>query len=135
MEILNALVFDKGHGLFEEFINEMFKRKANAKEMGDAIEELLYKLIQNSMYGKSGQKEIIHSFKFIDNNEVKNYELKNKTDLTHEFGNKTLIRTQGKLDSSLEGVITTWRVEKEPIYSESSNVNHENIDGYLPSQP
>ena len=113
VEILGALIFDKGYGLFEEFIKEMFKRKANAKEMGDAIEELLYKLIQNSLYGKSGQKEIIDSFKFIDNKDVKNFELKNKTDLIHEFGNKTLIRTQGKLDSDLEGVITNENIVED----------------------
>ena len=106
MKIIGALIFDKGYGLFEKFIKEMFQRKANAKEIGDEVEELLYKLIQNSMYGKSGQKEIIDSFKFINNNDVREFEFKNKTDLSQVFGDKTLIRTQGRLDADLEGVVT-----------------------------
>jgi len=91
---LSAVIFDKGEGLFDRFIKEMYKRKADAKERG--VEEFLYKLLQNSLFNKAGQKEIIHSFKLIDNDKVKNFELKNKTDLIHEFGNKSLIRTQGK---------------------------------------
>lgn len=99
-------MFDRGVGLFDEFVKEMFKRKACAKEMGDAVGELLYKLMQNSLYGKSGQKEIIHRFKLLDNKDVERFERRNKTDLTHVFGNKTLIRTQGKISGDLEGVIT-----------------------------
>jgi len=98
----------------------MFKRKANAKEIGDAIEELLYKLMQNSLYGKSGQKEIIYSFKFIDNDEVKKYEFQNETDLTQTFGNKTLIRTKGAIDGDMLEVITASSAEKNNLYDEES---------------
>lgn len=84
----------------------MFSRKAHAKEIGDYVGEILYKLIQNSLYGKSGQKEIIHRFKFINNQDVEKFERTHITDLTHVFGNKTLIRTQGKINAELEGVIT-----------------------------
>lgn len=97
--------FDKGEGLFDDFIKVMYARKASAKEMGDAVSELMYKLIQNSLYGKAGQKEILHNFKLIDNDEVKDFELKNKSDLSHVFANKTLLRTQGKIEGELEGVI------------------------------
>lgn len=99
-------MFDRGVGLFDEFVKQMFKRKALAKEKGDAVGEVLYKLMQNSLYGKSGQKEIIHRFKLLANKDVERFEQENKTDLTHVFGNKTLIRTQGKISGDLEGVIT-----------------------------
>lgn len=95
----------------------MFKRKADARELGDGVSELMYKLIQNSLYGKAGQKEIIHSFRLIDNNKVKEFELKNKTDLSHVFSKKTLIRTQGRIEAELEG-ITTKPSHQESLYDE-----------------
>jgi len=103
--IISAIKFDRGVGIFNKFITEMFNRKAAAKEIGDFVKELVYKLMQNSLYGKSGQREILHRFKLIDNEKVEMFELKNKTDLTKTFGNKTLIRTQGKINAELEGVI------------------------------
>lgn len=60
-------MFDRGVGLFEGFVNEMFNRKASAKEIGDAVGEVLYKLMQNSLYGKS---EVIHRFKLLENIDV-----------------------------------------------------------------
>ena len=106
VEVLSAVMFDRGHGVFDGFINEMFKRKAAAKEQGDFVSELLYKLMQNSLYGKSGQREIIHNFKLMDNEKLEEFERKNMTDLSHVFGNKTLVRTQGKISRDLESVIT-----------------------------
>lgn len=106
MKIISAVRFDRGIGIFDNFINEMFKRKATAKEMGDFVSELLYKLMQNSLYGKSGQREIIHRFKLINNEDVERFELENMSDLSHVFGGKTLVRTQGKISEDLLGVIT-----------------------------
>lgn len=121
IKVLSAIVFDKGEGLFDKFIKVMYKRKADAKERGDGVEELLYKLIQNSLFGKAGQKEIIHSFKLIDNHKVKDFELKNKTDLSHVFTNKTLIRTQGRIEAELEGIITKPSA-LESLYDEEDAV-------------
>lgn len=106
VRILSSVIFDRGQGLFEDFIKEMFKRKAHAKESGDSVAELLYKLLQNSLYGKSGQKEIIHNFKLINSEDLELFERKNKADLTQVFGSKTLVRTQGKISGDLEKVIT-----------------------------
>ncbi len=126
VRVLSTVVFDKGVGLFDEFIKEMFKRKADAKEVGDAVGELLYKLTQNSLYGKSGQKEIIHSFKLIDNDRFDIFERTNKTDLQHIFGGKTLVRTQGKIDAELIGVVTKAMAWKESLYeSDSDNMGDE----------
>lgn len=119
-------MFDRGVGLFDEFVKEMFKRKAYAKEMGDAVGEVLYKLMQNSLYGKSGQKEIIHRFKLLDNKDVERFERRNKTDLTHVFGNKTLIRTQGKISGDLEGVITKL-FDNNSIKIKNNNCKDEDV--------
>lgn len=112
-------MFDKGEGLLDNFIKEMYKRKADANQRGDGVEELLYKLLQNSLYGKAGQKEIIHSFKLMENDNVEKFELKNKTDLMHVFGNKTLLRCKGKIDAEVEGVICKEaRAQQADLYDE-----------------
>ena len=65
VKVLSAVLFDRGKGLFDNFIKDMYKRKLEAKYANDPVGELTYKLIQNSLYGKAGQREIIHSFKFL----------------------------------------------------------------------
>jgi hypothetical protein len=106
----------------------MYKRKADAKERGDGVEELLYKLLQNSLYGKAGQKEIIHSFKLLDNDKIKAFELMNKTDIKQEFGNKTLVRTQGKIDAELEGVIIKGLEEQQESLYDDEEIENKNVE-------
>lgn len=132
---MSAVAFDKGEGLFDDFVKAMFKRKAEAKERGDGVEELLYKLIQNSLFGKAGQKEIIHSFKLMDNNKVKDFELKNKTDLVQVFGGKSLIRTQGRIEAELEGVISKAPVKEESLYDEEDDGVDTKVQRDLPTPP
>lgn len=111
VKVLSAVQFDRGTGLFDSFIKDMFRRKHDAKRAKDSVGELSYKLIQNSLFGKSGQREIVHSFKFIDSKKLSDFELKNKMDLSQVFGNKTLVRTQGKIDNDLLQIITAGQKE------------------------
>lgn len=113
----------------------MYKRKAEAKERGDGVEELIYKLLQNSLFGKAGQKEIIHSFKLIDNSKIDKFELENKTDLIQCFGDKSLIRTQGKFDAELEGVVNKFKEAQDSVYDNEETVDKAAADRVLPSQP
>lgn len=103
---MSAVQFDKGEGLFDMFVKDMYGRKAAAKERGDAVDELLYKLLQNSLYGKAGQKEIIHSYSLVDNDKLQIFQLRYNTDLEQRFGIKTLVRSRGKIEGELEGVIS-----------------------------
>lgn len=101
VRVLSAVLLDKAEGSGIVSLNICIK---DGKERGDEVEELLYKLLQNSLFGKAGQKEIINSFKLINNDKVKLFELKNKTDIHHVFGDKTIIRTPGKIEAEIEGL-------------------------------
>lgn len=105
VEIISSIVFQRGEGLFKDFIEELFKCKAEAKMAGDSVHELIYKLLQNSFYGKSGQKEIEYSFKFIMNDVLEEYEKKHDTDLTHRFGDKVLVREHGVIPEPISSLI------------------------------
>lgn len=65
VEVISSIVFQRGHGLFKELREELFRCKADAKMHGDSVKELIFKLLPNSFYGKSGKKEIEYYFKFI----------------------------------------------------------------------
>lgn len=137
---MSSVIFDKaGEGLFDEFIKVMYKRKAEPLlrwERGDGVEELIYKLLQNSLFGKAGQKEIIHSFKLIDNSKIDKFELENKTDLIQCFGDKSLIRTKGKFDAELEGVVNKFKEAQDSVYDNEETVDKgAAADRVLPSQP
>ena len=55
----------------------------------------------------------------MDNEKVKNFELMNKTDLTQNFGNKTLERTPGKIKAELEGIISKALTQpQESLYDD-----------------
>lgn len=45
VEILECVVFKRGKGLFDSFINNLFSSKAQAKVEGDSVGELIYKLL------------------------------------------------------------------------------------------
>ena len=105
VEVRSSILFDRGKDLFKEYITDLFKMKADAKEIGDTVHELIYKLLQNSMYGKTGQREIDYNFKWIPVNMLHLYEKKHHIDLTQRFGDMVLVRDHGKIDSELSSFI------------------------------
>lgn len=113
VEVVAAVVFDKGLSLFDEFVDELYKRKAAAKEEGDSVKELIYKLILNSFYGKSAQKEITNTFAFIAKQELGKYELMHSLDLTQEFGSKVLVRSKGKIDLDIAEIIKAGCMDQQ----------------------
>jgi hypothetical protein len=61
----------------------------------------MYKLILNSLYGKTGQKMLTDFFKFISIEDYKKHKLIYDTDLSQIFGGKVLVRDHGKLSASI----------------------------------
>lgn len=46
----------EGANIFSEYVEYFYTKRVQAKESGDKIHDLLYKLYMNSLYGKFGQK-------------------------------------------------------------------------------
>ncbi len=70
----------------------MYAKKAEGKLTGDSIMTQLHKLLLNSLYGKCGEKEPVHSFSFLDSEKFALHEKKKNIDLVQVFGNKVLAR-------------------------------------------
>ena len=51
----------KGEEIFASFVEYFYTARLEAKKKGDKVHDLLYKIIMNSLYGKTGQKKIKRS--------------------------------------------------------------------------
>jgi DNA polymerase type B, organellar and viral len=49
---VESYIFDKGYGVFNNFVKDFYERKKNSIKS----ERLIYKLILNSLYGRFGIK-------------------------------------------------------------------------------
>ena len=70
VEIISSILFRKGYNIFDKFVDDLYALRSKAISEGNKEQALIYKLIKNSLYGKSGQKQIINSFNFIDNDKL-----------------------------------------------------------------
>jgi DNA polymerase type B, organellar and viral len=52
IEVVESYIFDKGYGVFDNFVKDFYERKKNSIKS----ERLIYKLILNSLYGRFGMK-------------------------------------------------------------------------------
>lgn len=57
VEVKNVAIYEQGH-IFAEYVNYYYTARLKAKEEKDAINDYLYKLFLNTLYGKFGQKNI-----------------------------------------------------------------------------
>jgi hypothetical protein len=62
VEVLYSVIFNRGVGLFNRFVEDLYKQKAEARAIGDPVQDLIAKLLMNSLYGKTGQNEIMYKF-------------------------------------------------------------------------
>ena len=54
---VNEMSIYKMTNLFEEFVDYFYTKRLEAKESGDSVQDLFYKLFMNSLYGKFGQRK------------------------------------------------------------------------------
>ena len=60
-----AIVWDKKENIFQEYIDDIYKMKRDAKETGNKVRYSLSKLLMNSLYGKTLQRACVDSTKII----------------------------------------------------------------------
>lgn len=133
VEILESVVFKRGKGLFEKFIQNLFSSKAKAKLEGDTIGELIYKLLMNSFYGKSGQLEVDNTYTMIETDKIEEYGKKHDYDLTQEFDKLTLLRESARtMEPGILKLLNPKNKSKENKVSNATKSLEENT--ILPDQ-
>ena len=128
VEVVSSYLFRKGYNVFDKFVDGLYEHRYKAIEQGNHEQALIYKLILNSLYGKTGQKKIVNNFKFIDKNKLGKINLIYETDLTQHFGNMCLIRTQSKLDPEILKLIE-GKKGKELITNDNRKVPGRSVRG------
>ena len=124
VEIVSTVVFKRGKGLFDKFINNLFASKAKAKEEGDSVGELVYKLLMNSFYGKCGQLEIENTYTMVDNKNLEDFGRKHNYDLSQEFDKLTLVRENGRFVPALLELLNC----KKDLKEETSLINKKSLE-------
>lgn len=133
VEILESVVFKRGKGLFEKFIQNLFSSKAKAKLEGDTIGELIYKLLMNSFYGKSGQLEVDNTYTMIETDKIEEYGKKHDYDLTQEFDKLTLLRESARgMEPGILKLLNSKNKSKENKVSNATKSLEQNT--ILPDQ-
>jgi hypothetical protein len=54
IEPLRGYLYEKGYGLFEDFVNTLFSARQLAKQQGRDGVSFVYKILMNSLYGRFG---------------------------------------------------------------------------------
>jgi len=114
VEVISSIIFDRGKNIFNPFVTDIFGFRCDAKANGNDILALIYKLILNSLYGKSGQLEITYSFEWMSLKDYAFYEKKHDTDLVQRFGEMVLVRDHGLIDPELASYIARPSETPEP---------------------
>lgn len=122
VEVISAIVFDRGLGVFKDFILIIYRWRLEAKKEGKHILAYILKLILNSLYGKTGQKMITDFFKFIDIEKLESHKKIYDTDLEQIFSRKVLVRDHGMLNAKIRKLI-------------NSSKSISNKDDNLPASP
>jgi hypothetical protein len=115
VEIVSSVVFKRGRGLFDSFINTQFTSKAQAKAE-DLVGELIEKLLMNSFYGKS-KLEVENTYAMIESDHLEEYGKKHEYDLSQDFDKLTLIREKaGSMDPTILKLLNPEKaVEKDSV--------------------
>ena len=133
VEIVSSVVLKRGKGLFDKFINNLFSSKAKAKEEGDSVGELVYKLLMNSFYGKCGQLELENTYSMVENDKLDQYGKTHNYDLAQEFDKLTLIRENCKFHPALVELLKENRKGVVKNHNTSGKGIEDNTR--LPSKP
>lgn len=76
VEVYDCIQFDKVYNLFDDFVNELYTKKALAESEGNGAMRHFFKLILNSNSGRWGLRHIDHSYQIIKNSKLDSLSLK-----------------------------------------------------------
>jgi len=108
--------FERGEGVFNDFINDLYKARQEARKEGNKIGDLCNKLIMNSTFGKFGAIQNLTKYKISAASDVaaldKIYNVGEATLITEEV---SLVAHNGPLAHSVQiGLGATFSSLKEP---------------------
>lgn len=121
VEVISAIVFDRGKSIFRDFILTIYKWRIDAKKEGKHVLAYILKLILNSLYGKTGQKIITDFFKFVHIEDLESHKKIYDADLEHIFSRKVLVRDHGKLSAKIRKLINP----SESVSNKDDNLSSE----------
>jgi len=70
IEIINGYIFEKSENMFNEFVDTCYNNRKIAKQSKDKINDQIYKMLLNSLYGRLGMKDYLPQTLIIKNENI-----------------------------------------------------------------
>jgi hypothetical protein len=102
LEVKNVALYEAAY-IFEDYVDYFYGKRLEAKDIGDAVHDFLYKIFLNSLYGKFGQRsdhwEEIDTADPARIDQYTVYEYQTKTSTTFRvFGGKVFEKAKAKTE-------------------------------------
>lgn len=108
VEITGGMKFERGIGVFNDFVQTIYEQRLQAKLEGNNSLQLTNKLILNSLYGRMGMKNIENKTEIISKEKAENL-FKNKNILfVSELNEKLIVKYNKNIDSDIVKLINNF---------------------------
>jgi len=71
VEVKGGIKFERGIGVFNEFVENIYSKRLQAKLEGNNVLQIVNKLILNSLYGRMGMRNIENKTVIVDKIKLK----------------------------------------------------------------
>jgi len=73
VEVIGGIKFERGVGVFNEFVETIYSKRLEAKLNGNNVLQMVNKLTLNSLYGRMGMKNIENKTVIVNKDKAENF--------------------------------------------------------------
>ena len=131
LEVKNCIQFQKTENLFNDYVQDIYKKKLDADLNRNGIKRLINKLLLNSLYGRLGIKGQNINLKIVKEKNINKVLLTEKSDVLYQNNDLYLVKSVGPLDPEILNI-----VNKEKLYEDTDkDFNSKNPWSGISSSP
>ena len=117
VEVKGGIKFERGIGVFNEFVENIYSKRLQAKLEGNNVLQIVNKLILNSLYGRMGMRNIENKTVIVDKDKAEIL-VKNKNILfIAELNEKVIMKYNNNIDSEIVKFIKEFKSSDSQINS------------------
>nr|QWO71444.1 DNA polymerase [Termitomyces sp. T8] len=111
-KILSCVEFDRVEGVFNDYINDIYKCKTKSEQEGNKENRFIFKLLLNSLYGRLGLKAKNCQLKILKDKDLDKIMKTDDSEVLFKNNNLNLVRSSGPMDPEIVRII-----QEENLYA------------------
>jgi len=117
VEVIGGIKFERGVGVFNEFVETIYSKRLEAKLNGNNVLQMVNKLTLNSLYGRMGMKNIENKTVIVNKDKAEIL-LKNKNIVFFtELNDKVIVKYNNNIDSEIVKLMNNFNSNNPQIKS------------------